>query len=78
MPLIRNFGMDDPKFTKQLELLERRDQFIHELSTVILPAYPGFESVWSIANRVYDRHCSRPARSLNRCNFEQQARALSA
>jgi hypothetical protein len=79
MPLRRNFGMDDPRFTKQLDSLERRQQFIRELAAVILPARESFESVWSIANRVYDRHSSPSTSSLKRRRYEQPAgAALSA
>jgi hypothetical protein len=77
MPLIRN--IEDPRFVKQLDSLDHRNQFIHELARIILPEHAGFESVWSIANRVYDRHCSPRAGSLNRRRFDQPARtALSA
>jgi hypothetical protein len=79
MPLRRNFGMDDPRFTKQLDSLERRHQFIRELATVILSRRKDFESVWSIANRVYDRHSPPSTNSLNRRRYEQPAgTALSA
>lgn len=63
MPLIRN--IDDLMFVKQLDVLNRRSQFIRELAAVILPVRDGFESVWSIANRVYDLHCSARAGLLN-------------
>jgi hypothetical protein len=76
MPLIRN--IEDPRFVKQLDGLNHRSQFIRELASVILP-HEGFESIWSIANRVYDRHCSPQAGVLNRRRFERPARtALSA
>ncbi len=56
MPLIRN--IEDPRFVKQLDGLNRRSQFIRELASAISAENAGFESVLSIANRVYDRHCS--------------------
>jgi len=77
MPLIRN--IEDPRFVRQLDGLNHRSQFIRELASVILPGHEGFESIWSIANRVYDRHCSSQAGVLNRRRFERPARtALSA
>jgi hypothetical protein len=45
------------------------------------PVLPGkdFESVWKIANRVYDRHCSSPVRFLGqRGPDESGMTALSA
>jgi hypothetical protein len=78
MPLIRNINIDDLRFVKQLNVLDGRREFIRELASVILPLHAGFESVWSIANRVYDQHCSPRATSLN-CGIGQPARtALSA
>jgi hypothetical protein len=79
MPLIRNINIEDPRFAKHLDLLDHRIQFIHELAKIILPEHEGFESVWSIANRVYDRHSSPWAGSRDRRRFDQPARtALSA
>ena len=72
MPLIRN--IEDPRFIKQLEVLESRNQFVREVARIVLPERAGFESVWSIANRVYDRHCSPRVGSLNRfCQTETTA-----
>lgn len=77
MPLIGN--IEDPRFAKQLDGLNHRNQFIHDLASVILPGHDGFESVWSIANRVYDRHSSPHTASPNRGRCEQPRRvALSA
>jgi hypothetical protein len=77
MPLSRN--IDDPKFVKQLNMLDHRNQFIRELAIAILPDLAGFESVSSIANRVYDRHCSPQREPLNRSRLNRPARtALSA
>jgi hypothetical protein len=77
MPLIRN--IEDPRFLKQLDGLERRDQFIREMATAILPGHSSFASVLTIANRVYDRHCSPKAGLLNGRRFERSRRtALSA
>ncbi len=77
MPLIRN--IEDPKFVKQLERLDSRDQFIHALASLVLADHDGFESVWSIANGVYDQHCSPQAGWRNRRGFDQSSGvALSA
>ena len=77
MPLIRN--IDDLRFVEQLDVLNRRSQFVNELASAILPVHASFESVWKIANRVYDLHCwSRPT-SLNYGRIGRPARtALSA
>jgi hypothetical protein len=78
MPLIRNVGIEDARFERQLDVLDDRNQFILELSRILLTEDEGFESVWSIANRVYDRHSS-PQSSRKRRRFDQPARtALSA
>jgi hypothetical protein len=79
MPLTRIFGVDHSGFANDLDSLEGRQQFIRELAAVILPAHEGFESVWSVANRVYDRHCSPSAGSFNRRRYERPSGiALSA
>jgi hypothetical protein len=77
MPLIRN--IEDPRFVEQLDVIDRRHQFIHELASAILPGHDDFESVWAIANRVYDRHCSPQAGSRQRPRLHPPAAtALSA
>ena len=77
MPLIRN--LEDPRVATQMDGLSRRNQFIREIATAILPQNAGFESVLSIANRVYDRHCSPPARRADRVRFDgSRITALSA
>ena len=77
MPLIRN--IEDPRFAKQIDGLNRRTQFIREIASVVLAGHDGFASVWSIANRVYDRHSSPHAASPNRYRSEQpRSIALSA
>jgi hypothetical protein len=77
MPLIWN--VDDPRFAKQFDGLNHRSQFVHEIARAILPGNGGLEGVWSIANRVYDRHCSPKAGSLNRRSCDAAGRtALSA
>ena len=75
MPLTRNIRIEDPRFVR----LDRRHQFVRDLARVILADHDGFENVWSIANRVYDRHCSTPAGSPDRGHFDDLERtALSA
>ncbi len=77
MPLIHN--IEDPRFVTQIDGLNRRVQFIRELASAILPQHAGFESVLSIANRVYDRHCSPQARRSDSGSFDRsRITALSA
>ena len=77
MPLIKN--IEDPSFVKQLDLLDHRNQFVREIASVILTSGDGFESVLSLANRVYDRHCSPRPGLVNPRRFCRPARtALSA
>jgi hypothetical protein len=77
MPLIRN--IEDPRVVTQMDGLNRRNQFIRELAIAILPENRGFESVFSIANRVYDRHCSPRARRSDGVRFDgSRMTALSA
>lgn len=82
MPLIRN--IEDPRVVKQLDGLNHRNQFIRELASAILPGNDGFESVLSIANRVYERHsaphqCSPQTGFINRRRPGQpEITALSA
>jgi hypothetical protein len=77
MPLIR--PIDDLSFLRQMDILDHRDQCIRELANVILPVHDGFESVWTITNRVYDLHCSPRAAGSDRSNFTRsKMTALSA
>jgi hypothetical protein len=77
MPLIKNVrNIEDARFVKQLDLLEHSNQFIREVARVVLSERVGFESVWNIANRVYDRHCSAESEPLSR--FYPETTALSA
>jgi len=76
MPLIRN--IEDPRVVTQMDGLNRRNQFIREIAIAILPQNAGFESVLSIANRVYDRHCA-PQPRADRVGFDRsRITALSA
>ena len=77
MFLIRN--IEDPRVVRQIDGLNRRNQFIREIASAILSQNAGFESVLSIANRVYDRHCSPQARRSDRVRFDgSRMTALSA
>ena len=49
---------EDSKFATQLNRLEQFNQFISGIATAIVAGNRDFESVWSIANRVYEQHCS--------------------
>lgn len=44
--------------TGMLQGIEQCESFIRDLAAAILPQPPGFESVWDVTNRVYDRSCS--------------------
>ncbi len=72
MPLIRN--IEDRRFVKQLDGLRQSNQFIRELASAILPVNSGFESVLSLAHRVYDRHCPPRASLPARRSHDQQTR----
>jgi hypothetical protein len=75
MPLINNISnIEDSRFVTQLDRLDSRNQFIRELARILLSEHEGIESVWSIANRVYDRHCSSRSESLDRHPFDRPAR----
>ncbi|HYM07826.1 MAG TPA: hypothetical protein VEU11_14820 [Terriglobales bacterium] len=77
MPLIRN--IEDPRVVGQIDGLNRRSQFIREIASAILSGNAGFESVSSIANRVYERHCSPQAQRPDRVRFDgSRITALSA
>jgi len=45
--------------TDLLQGVEQCESFIRDLAAVILPQPPGFENVWDLTNRVYDRSYSR-------------------
>jgi hypothetical protein len=75
MPLINNMSnIEDSRFVTQLNRLDSRNQFIRELARILLSEPEGIESVWNIANRVYDRHCSSRSGSLDRHPFDRPAR----
>jgi hypothetical protein len=76
MPLIRN--IEDPRFVEQLNGLDHRNQFIRELASVILPGNDDFESVFSLANRVYDRHYKSRPELISHPGFDRSQVPLSA
>jgi hypothetical protein len=43
------------------------------MARVLLANNNGYESVWTIANRVYERHCSQQADRMDRSRFDQTA-----
>jgi len=52
MPSIH--ATEDSRFAAQLNRLEHFNQFISGIATAIVAGNHDFESVWSIANRVYE------------------------
>ena len=76
MPL--SLAIQDPMFAEQSEVLDRRNQFVRALASAILLENYSFETLWSIANRVCDRHCS-PRLESRRYDLDPPERtALSA
>jgi len=70
---------EDLRFANQLTRLEHFNQFISGIATAIAAGDHDFESVWSIANRVYERHCSAKVRFMTTSGLDQSRnRALSA
>ncbi len=63
----------DARFARELNILDLRSEFIREMARVILANNNGYESVWTVANRVYDRHCSPQADRLNHSRFDRTA-----
>ena len=75
-PVLAN---ENARFATQLNRLDQFNQFISGIATAIVAGNDDFESVWSIANRVYDRHCSPKVRFMTRPGLDQSGRtALSA
>ena len=70
---------EDPRFAKQLQRLEQVNQFVGQIATAVVAGNDDFESVWSVANRVYDRYCSPKVRFMTRPDLDESERAaLSA
>jgi hypothetical protein len=74
-PIVRN---EDSQFDRQLNRLNYLNQLISEVASVILQGNDGYETVWNIANRVYDRHCSSKLRFMTRSGLDEPRTALSA
>lgn len=68
---------EDSVFDNQLTRLEHFNQFISGIATAMVAGNQDFESVWSIANRVYEEHCSPKVRYMSN-HGRQQNTALSA
>ena len=70
---------EDSKFATQLNRLEQSNQFISGIATAMVAGNHDFESVWSIANRVYEQHCSAKVRFITNSGMERsQNTPLSA
>ena len=70
---------EDPRYAKQLIRLQHLSQFISEIAAAIVTGNDEFESVWSIANRVYDRHSSPNVTFISSPDLDKAERtALSA
>jgi hypothetical protein len=70
---------EDARFAKQLNRLDHFNRFLSEVATAIVTGNDEFESVWSMANRVYDRYCSPKVRFMSRPDLDKTRRtALSA
>jgi hypothetical protein len=74
-PIVRG---EDSRFEKQLNRLNHLNQLISEVASLILPGSEDYETVWSIANRVYDRHCSPKLRFMTHSGLDEPRTALSA
>jgi hypothetical protein len=72
-----NRATEDSVFANQLTRLEHFNQFISGIATALVAGNQDFESVWSIANRVYEEHCSPKVRYISNAG-RQQNTALSA
>jgi hypothetical protein len=74
-----NCATENAKFAAKLNHLGQFNDFISGIAAAIVASDQDFESVWSIANRVYDRHASPKLRFINRAGFDQsKTTALSA
>jgi hypothetical protein len=62
---------EDSRFATQLNRLEHFNQFISGISTAIVAGNHDFESVWSIANRVYEQHCSPKVRFMSSADLDR-------
>lgn len=70
---------ENTRFAIQLNQLSRVNQFLSEVAAAIVARSDDFENVWSIANRVYERHYPGNVRVMSRPRLDQaQGTALSA
>jgi hypothetical protein len=70
---------EDSRFATQLTRLDHFNQFLSGIATAIVAGNHDFESVWTIANRVYERHCSAKMRFISNSGVDRQRNtALSA
>jgi hypothetical protein len=76
-------AIQDSRLTTQLQRLDQFSHFISDIATAIVATAivagnNEFESVWSIANRVYDSHCSAKVRFITPPLDQSGTTALSA
>ena len=72
-------AIQDFRLAAQLQRLDRFSRFISEIAPAIVAGNDDFESVWSIANRVYEQHCSPKVRFMPNSGLDQSRdTALSA
>ena len=80
MPPLR--ATQDSRLAAQLQRLDQFSHFISDIAIAMvattIAGNEEFESVWNIANRVYDRHCSAKVRFLARPLDQSGTTALSA
>jgi hypothetical protein len=69
----------DSRFAKHLNKLDGFNQFVCDVATVIVSGNDSFQSVWTTANQIYDRHCSAKVTFMTRSSLDESGRtALSA
>jgi len=74
-----NCATENARFAAELNHLGQFNDFISEIAAAIVASDQDFESVWSIANRVYDRHARPKLRFIKHASFDQsKTTALSA
>ena len=74
-----NRATENTRFAIQLNQLSQVNQFLSEVAAAIVARSDDFENVWSIANRVYERHCPGNIRVMTRSGLDpSQNTALSA
>ena len=69
---------EDRQIRNQLNRLEHFNQFISGIATAIVAGNQDFESVWSIANRVYEQHCSPKVRYMTDSGLDHAKQPRSA